>query len=249
VESELFGHERGAFTSATDRRIGRFELAHNGTLFLDEIGDLPLGVQAKLLRVLQNGEFDRVGGTKTLTSNARIIAATNRDLGKALAGGQFRSDLFYRLNVFPIEVPTLDERREDVPLLARAFVEQFARRMGKRFEAIDAGTLERLSARSWPGNVRELKHVIERAVILCDGPLLSIEDEPAIARSVDAPRSAPVAHLPTLEEVEEAHIRSALLRTGGVVEGPRGAAALLGLKGSTLRFRMKQKGIRRPGTG
>ncbi len=252
VESELFGHERGAFTSAVERRIGRFELAHNGTLFLDEIGELPLGVQSKLLRVLQNGEFERVGGTKTLTSNARIVAATNRDLSKALASGAFRSDLFYRLNVFPIEVPPLDERREDIPLLARAFVEQFERRMGKRFSAIAPDMLERLCTRSWPGNVRELKHVIERAVILCDGPLLAIEDEPVPARAAPLapqPLQRETPELRTLEEVEEAHIRSALLCTGGIVEGPRGAAALLGLKSSTLRFRMKRMGIQRPGTG
>ncbi len=249
VESELFGHERGAFTSAVDRRIGRFELGHNGTLFLDEIGELPLGVQAKLLRVLQSGEFERVGGTKTLVSNARIIAATNRDLSKALASGAFRSDLFYRLDVFPIEVPALDERREDVPLLAQSFLEQFARRMGKRFTGIAPDALERLCARNWPGNVRELKHVIERAVILSDGPLLSIADERVAAQGSDSPPRPTTPALATLEEVEEAHIRSALQRTGGVVEGPRGAAVLLGLKGSTLRFRMKRMGIQRPGAG
>ena len=247
VESELFGHERGAFTSAVDRRIGRFELAHNGTLFLDEIGELSLAVQAKCLRVLQSGEFERVGGTKTLTSNARIVAATNRDLGKALASGAFRSDLYYRLNVFPIEVPALDERREDVPQLAQAFLEQFARRMGKRLVSIAPEALERLCARSWPGNVRELKHVIERAVILCDGPLLSIDDEPSPAGAPEPAARPHASALATLEQVEEAHIRSALLCTGGVIEGPHGAAALLGLKGSTLRFRMKRMGIRRPG--
>jgi formate hydrogenlyase transcriptional activator len=247
VESELFGHERGAFTSAVDRRIGRFELGHNGTLFLDEIGELSLPVQAKLLRVLQSGEFERVGGSRTLTSNARIIASTNRDLSKAMEHGSFRSDLFYRLNVFPIEVPPLDERREDIPLLAQAFVDQFARRMGKRFTSIAPETLDRLCARCWPGNVRELKHVIERAVILCDLPELSIDEEPAPARQrSEVEKAKPSTGLATLDEVEEAAIRSALLRTGGVVEGPNGAAALLGLKGSTLRFRMKRKGIRRP---
>ena len=249
VESELFGHERGAFTSAVDRRIGRFELAHNGTLFLDEIGELSMALQAKLLRVLQSGEFERVGGSRTLTSNARIIAATNRDLSKALASGAFRSDLYYRLNVFPIDVPTLEERREDVPLLAQAFVEHFARRTGKRLEGIEPASLEGLCHRSWPGNVRELKHVIERAVILCDGPLLVVEDDAAPARAADATSRPAERELATLEEAEEALIRSALLRTGGVVEGPNGAAALLGLKGSTLRFRMKRKGIRRPEVG
>jgi len=246
VESELFGHERGAFTSAVDRRIGRFELAHNGTLFLDEIGELSPAVQAKLLRVLQSGEFERVGGSKTLASNARILAATNRDLAGALASGSFRSDLYYRLNVFPIEVPPLEERREDVPLLAEAFAEHFARRMGKRFEGLEPRSLERLRAHRWPGNVRELKHVVERAVILGDGPLLAIDPGPPIPAErapAPAPEQDPLA---TLEEVEAGHLRAALERTGWVVEGPRGAAALLGLKGSTLRFRMKRLGIRRP---
>jgi transcriptional regulator with GAF, ATPase, and Fis domain len=255
VESELFGHERGAFTSAVERRIGRFELAHESTLFLDEIGELSLSVQAKLLRVLQSGEFERVGGTRTLSSNARIIAATNRDLSGALASGAFRSDLFYRLNVFPIEVPPLEERREDIPELARAFLEQFERRMGKHFAGIEPASLERLLARRWPGNVRELKHVIERAVILCDGPLLVIPDESAAARGAGPAPPAPdrtssvLRELPTLEQMTEAHIRSALQRTGGIVEGPRGAAALLGLKSSTLRFRMKRLGIQRPRGG
>jgi transcriptional regulator with GAF, ATPase, and Fis domain len=246
VESELFGHERGAFTSAVERRVGRFELAQNGTLFLDEIGELSLGVQAKLLRVLQSGEFERVGGAKTIASNARIVAATNRDLARSLASGAFRADLFYRLNVFPIGVPTLAERREDIPLLAQAFMEQFARRMGKHLTGFAPSALEQLCRREWPGNVRELKHVIERAVILCDGPLLEIEEE-AETRSPASVLAQPAAAIATLEELQDAHIRSALERTGGIIEGPRGAAALLGLKASTLRFRMKRQGIRRPG--
>jgi formate hydrogenlyase transcriptional activator len=245
VESELFGHERGAFTSAVERRIGRFELAHNGTLFLDEIGELSLALQVKLLRVLQSGEFERVGGVKTLASNARIVAATNRDLARALASGSFRADLYYRLNVFPIEVPPLAERRDDVLLLARAFVEHFARRMGKRYEAIEAASLAELRAHDWPGNVRELNHFIERAVILCDGPVFRLDDERALAGPVAGPAAAQRA-VPTLEEVETAHIRAALERAGWVVEGPRGAAAELDLKASTLRFRMKRLGIRRP---
>ncbi len=249
VESELFGHEKGAFTSAVARRIGRFELARDGTLFLDEVGELPLGVQAKLLRVLQDGEFERVGGTKTLTSNARIIAATNRDLMKSVNDGTFRHDLFYRLNVFPIAVPALRDRPDDIPLLAEAFVAQFNRRMGKRVAAIDDAALSALQRRSWPGNVRELRHVIERAMILCDGPVLYITDEgPAATVTPPAAHSVETAEIATLREAEARHIRRALEHTGGVVEGPKGAAALLDLNPSTLRFRIKRLGIRRPGT-
>ena len=244
VESELFGHERGAFTSAVDRRIGRFELANGGTLFLDEVGELSLPVQAKLLRVLQSGEFERVGGSKTLTSNARILAATNRDLARTMANGGFRSDLYYRLNVFPIFVPSLEERREDIPLLAGAFLEQIARRMGKRIEGFAPAALEYLCTRSWPGNVRELRHVIERAAILCDGPLLTIEEESAPRRATSEP-TPPAAAGSRLVEVEAAHVRAPLEHTGWVIEGPRGAAAILGLNPSTLRFRMRRLGIHR----
>jgi len=244
VESELFGHERGAFTSAVERRIGRFELASDGTLFLDEVGELPLAVQAKLLRVLQSGEFERVGGTRTLTSNARIVAATNRDLARAVEAGAFRADLYYRLDVFPIEVPPLEARRADVPVLAQAFLEGFARRMGKRIEGLDPEALAHLCRRAWPGNVRELKHVIERAVILCDGPRLTLGGEsPSVL--VPPPPAARAPELATLEELEAHHIRATLARCAGVIEGPRGAAAALGLKASTLRFRMKRLGIRR----
>ncbi len=247
VESELFGHERGAFTSAVDRRIGRFELAHGGTLFLDEVGELSLAVQAKLLRVLQSGEFERVGGSRTLTSNARILAATNRDLARTMANGGFRSDLYYRLNVFPIFVPALEERREDIPLLAAAFLEQIARRMGKRIEGFAPAALEYLCARGWPGNVRELRHVIERAAILCDGPLLTIEEESAARRGA-SPEPLAVAGA-RLEQVEAAHIRATLEHTSWVIEGARGAAAILGLNPSTLRFRMKRLGIQRASPG
>ena len=246
VESELFGHERGAFTSAVGRRIGRFELAQDGTLFLDEVGELPLGVQAKLLRVLQDGEFERVGGSETLTSNARIIAATNRELQDGIAAGSFRSDLYYRLNVFPIRVPPLDERREDIPALVAAFLDHATRRMGKRIESIEPASLDALCGRSWPGNVRELQHVIERAVILSDGPVLRIEEP--VPLPLPARREGPplVAGLATLEAVQAEHIRRALERCDGIIEGPRGAANLLGLKGSTLRFRMKRLGVQRP---
>jgi formate hydrogenlyase transcriptional activator len=246
VESELFGHERGAFTSAVERRVGRFELARDGTLFLDEIAELSLPVQAKLLRVLQDGQFERVGGTRTLTSNARIITATNRNLLNCVESGSFRSDLYYRLNVFPIEVPPLRDRREDIPLLIEAFVKQFSRRMGKRVEAIAPHTLTCLCQRNWPGNIRELRHEIERAMILQDDPVLRVDCR--------APAQVEVAHLPTgsqqpafqtLEEAEAEHIRNALAETAGVIEGPRGAAQLLDMKPSTLRFRMKRLGIAR----
>lgn len=199
VESELFGHERGAFTSAVQRRIGRFELSHDGTLLLDEIGELSPAVQSKLLRVLQDGEFERVGGARTLHSNARIIAATNRDLERMAESGQFRRDLFYRLNVFPIFVPPLRERLEDIPLLVENFVAQLNRRMGKHVSGVAPAALRRLQQRDWPGNIRELRHAIERAMVLCDGPLLTIDERelpraPAAARAV-AEAAGPAPHV------------------------------------------------------
>ncbi len=242
VESELFGHERGAFTSAVDRRIGRFELAHDGTLFLDEVGELSPAVQAKLLRVLQDGAFERVGGTQTLSTNARIIAATNRDLAASAREGAFRTDLYYRLNVFPLHVPPLRARPEDIPALVAFFVDQFNRRMGKRVESVDPETMAELCGRHWPGNIRELRHVVERAMIMSDGALLHIE--PAVEATAAPDVRDPVK--PNLQEAQAEHIRWALRRTAGVIEGPRGAAALLGLKPSTLRFRMKRMGIERP---
>ena len=244
VESELFGHERGAFTSAVARRIGRFELAHEGTLFLDEIGELPLEIQAKLLRVLQDGAFERVGGSKTIVSNTRIIAATNRDLRQEVEQGTFRSDLFYRLNVFPIQVPSLAQRRTDIPLLVREFVARMSRQTGKRITDIDAHTLDFLCQRDWPGNIRELQHTIERAVILCESPILRMDDAtsitpPAPTRTDAAPTVAP------LQQAEADHIRIALRQTDGVIEGPSGAAELLDIKPSTLRSRMRRLGIKR----
>lgn len=246
VESELFGHERGAFTSAVERRIGRFELACDGTLFLDEIGELSLPVQAKLLRVLQDGQFERVGGTETLTSNARIIAASNRNLLECVAQKSFRSDLYYRLNVFPIEIAPLRDRRDDIPLLVETFISQFNRRMGKHVRAISPAAIESLCSRDWPGNIRELRHVIERAMILCDADTLEIEG-PANGTSEKAILNftGPQPEMSGLADVEADHIRKALEHTGGVIEGPRGAAKLLGIKPSTLRFRMKRLGIRR----
>ena len=247
VESELFGHERGAFTSAVERRIGRFELARDGTLFLDEIGDLSLAVQAKLLGVLQDGEFERVGGSKTLVTNARIITATNRDLPKAIKEGRFRADLYFRLNVFPIFVPPLRDRREDIPVLVEAFSAEFSQKMGKRFYRFNEDSLSDLCKQNWPGNIRELRHLIERSVILSKGPHLEITSAPGTAlTSSPLPETPAEKALPSLEDVQADHIRRALEACGGIIEGAKGAAAMLGLNPSTLRFRMKRLGITRP---
>ncbi len=250
IESELFGHERGAFTSAVERRIGRFELAHDGTIFLDEIGELSLPFQAKLLRILQDGEFERVGGSKTLATNARIIVATNRDLPKAIENGTFRADLFFRINVFPIVVPPLRQRRKDIPLLAQAFLTEFGQRLGKRMERIDEKSLAELCRRYWAGNIRELRHVIERAVILASGPCLEVEPATSILTPERMGQTDPVSNpLTSLDAVQAEHIRRTLTACGGIIEGDNGAAARLGLKPSTLRFRMKRLGIERSERG
>ncbi len=238
-ESELFGHEKGAFTGALARKIGRFELADGGTIFLDEVGELPLDLQAKLLRVLQEGEFERVGGP-TVKVDVRVIAATNRDLEAAMQEGRFRADLFYRLNVFPIRIPPLRERSEDVPLLVRYFVAKYARKLGRTIETIPQRTLESLAAYPWPGNARELENVIERAVIVSRGPGLEL-GEWLPARGARAPES----RVPTLEELERNHIVAVLETTGWRVSGERGAAKVLGLKPTTLEARMKKLGITR----
>jgi len=240
VESELFGHEKGAFTGATEQRKGRFELANEGTIFLDEVGELPPETQAKLLRVLQDQEFERVGGTRSIHADVRVIAATNRDLAAEVKSGAFRSDLYYRLNVFPVTVPALRERRTDIPLLVRHFLDKAARKIGKRLEGVAPEFLEEAMRYDWPGNVRELENVVERAVILSRGPLLELR-EPLGSND---PATAPAGG--TLEEVERAHITSVLERTGWVIEGPRGAAAILGLNPSTLRGRMRKLDIRKP---
>jgi formate hydrogenlyase transcriptional activator len=238
AESELFGHEKGAFTGAVQRKLGRFALAHTGTIFLDEIGDLPLEVQVKLLRVLQEREFEPVGATRPTQVNVRVIAATNRDLGEAVRRGTFRDDLFYRLHIFPIQVPPLRERQADVPALARHFVIEFGRRMGRQARQISAGAMRQLTAYPWPGNVRELANVLERAVILCDGPAILEQHLGTLTRQSPLPAS-----FLTLRDMERQHILRALEQTRGVLAGPNGAARLLGMRRSTVWSRMKKLGI------
>jgi formate hydrogenlyase transcriptional activator len=245
LESELFGHEKGAFTGAIAQRIGRFELANRGTVFLDEIGEVPLDLQTKLLRVLQDREFERLGSTRTLRTDARLIAATNRDLSAMMEEQKFRSDLFYRLNVFPIHVPALRERAEDIPMLVRHFVQHFARRMNRNIETIPSETIEALSRYSWPGNIRELQNLIERAVILSPGPVLRAPLTELDSRT--APGQVNGKHR-TLEDAERAHILATLKETRWVLSGTNGAATRLGMNRSTLQFRMKKLGIVRPGT-
>jgi PAS domain S-box-containing protein len=260
VESELFGHMKGAFTGALERRMGRFELADGGTLFLDEVSELPLDTQVKLLRVLQEHEFEPLGSSRTLRVNVRIIAASNRDLEKAVQEGRFRADLYYRLNVLPVSVPPLRQRRSDIPLLTSFFVERFARQLGKQGVAIAQETIDALTQYDWPGNIRELQNVIERAVVLSQGPILRLgrdllpfsNDDPEPANEVgdgtssDKPKSEGElnAHL-SLQQVEKRHILEVLAKTEWVIEGPRGAAKLLGLHPNTLRSRMKRLGIGR----
>jgi formate hydrogenlyase transcriptional activator len=256
VESELFGHVKGAFTGAIDRRVGRFELAHHGTIFLDEIGDLPLETQVKLLRVLQEREFEPLGSSRTQPVDVRVIAATNRDLLEAVRGEHFRSDLFYRLNVFPLRVPALRERREDIRLLAMFFLTQFAHKLSKPVATVTEETLELLTDYAWPGNIRELQNVIERAVILTRGQTLELDRDllprtaeagGADSRATSVPKreNSPAPALPSLEEVERGHILMVLERTNWVIEGPKGAAAVLKVHPNTLRSRLEKLGIKR----
>jgi PAS domain S-box-containing protein len=246
IESELFGHEKGAFTGAVALRKGRFELAHGGTLFLDEVGELPMELQAKLLRVIQDGEFERVGGTATLKADVRLIAATNRHLDEDVKAGRFRADLWYRLDVFPITVPPLRQRREDIPPLVQFFVEKHCRKMGKPPLDVSLGVVKDLQAQDWPGNVRELESVVERAVITSIGPSLRIRDEPAPGSPAEAPAASDGAR--TLTQLERDHIVSTLEQTYWRLEGEGGAAERLGINPSTLRSRMRKLGIRRPGS-
>jgi transcriptional regulator with GAF, ATPase, and Fis domain len=241
LESELFGHEKGAFTGAIAQRIGRFELADKGTLLLDEVGDIPLALQPKLLRVLQEQEFERLGGTQTYKADVRLVAATNRDLAEMVKKGEFRSDLYYRLNVFPISLPPLRARRDDIPALVTHFVEMFGRRMGKQIEHIPPETMFALNSYAWPGNIRELQNLIERAVILSNSGVLP---NPLPTATPEDPIIFPGAT--TLRDSERALILNTLEAVGWVIGGPKGAAARLGLKRTTLICRMQKLGIFRP---
>jgi len=252
LESELFGHERGAFTGAITRKIGRFEMAHQGTLFLDEVGDIPPALQPKLLRVLQEQEFERLGSGRTHHVDVRVVAATNRDLAVMVARGEFRSDLYYRLNVFPILLPPLRSRREDIPALVEQFVNVFSRRMRKQITYISPETMAAFISYPWPGNVRELENMIERAVILANDGVLTnpLPGSGLGTMTWDVPAAPPnpIAHVPkTLRESERALILATLGATGWVIGGSKGAATQLGLKRTTLIDRMKRLGMRRPG--
>ena len=242
LESELFGHERGSFTGAIAKKIGRLELAHQGSLFLDEIGDIPLELQPKLLRAVQEREFERLGSTRTQRVDVRIVAATHRDLEGMILEKLFRSDLYYRLNVFPIYIPPLRERPEDIPLLVQHFVQQAARQMCKKIDTIPAETMEALARYRWPGNIRELENVIERAVILSPGPVLRLSPRDLNSR---VPPDQSADRYQTLEEVERNHILRTLKETRWILSGPSGAASRLGLNRSTLYFRMKKLGVAR----
>jgi formate hydrogenlyase transcriptional activator len=253
LESELVGHEKGAFTGAIAQRVGRFELAHRGTVFLDEIGEVPLELQPKLLRVLQEREFERLGSTRTLRTDARLIAATNRDLEAMVGDQKFRSDLYYRLNVFPVRVPALRERPEDIPLLVRHFVQQFGRRMNKSIDTIPSETMTTLVRYHWPGNIRELQNVIERAVILSSGPVLKVATDELHLRADAAPVNHVSGHVnghvdgnlrATLDDAARQEIVAALEKANWKVAGPDGAATLLGMRRSTLQSRMQKLGIR-----
>jgi transcriptional regulator with GAF, ATPase, and Fis domain len=239
IASELFGHEKGAFTGATQQRLGRFELADGGTIFLDEVGEIPAETQIALLRVLQENEFERVGGGRSIRTDVRVVAATNRDLQAAIEAGTFRSDLFYRLNVFPIEIPSLRERREDIPLLVEYFIDRYARKAGKSFQAINKKTLDLLQAYPWAGNIRELQNVIERSVIVCDAENFSV-DESWLSRQ---PRGSETkSHLGLSRQLatqEKEMIEAALRESGGRVSGRSGAAAKLGIPGPTLESKIR----------
>jgi formate hydrogenlyase transcriptional activator len=243
VESELFGHERGAFTGALQRRIGRFEMANKGTLFMDEVGELPTDIQVKLLRVLQEQEFERVGSGHSQQVDVRLVAATNRDLESEVSGGRFRRDLFYRLNVFPVRIPPLRERVSDIPLLVKHFLAQLQRKLAKPLQGITEDSMRRLQTYQWPGNIRELQNVLERACVMATSPIVDIDDALPVAIIADRTPSHSHSHVVTLDENERAHIRRALAATNGRIHGPRGAANILDINPSTLRSRMEKLGI------
>lgn len=243
IESELFGHEKGAFTGAIAKRVGRFELAHGGTIFLDEIGEIPLDIQVKLLRVLQEQEFERVGGHSPIKVDVRIIAATNRNLLQEIEKKSFREDLYYRLNVFPLTTPPLRERIEDLPLLVYFLIEKFAKRLGKKIEGISTKSLQRLRSYQWPGNIRELENVIERAIILADGPMIEVDADMLSGSSELELDASQAGNSNSLEAVERQHILAMLQQTNWVIEGPNGAAKLLDMHPSTLRYRMNKLSI------
>jgi len=242
IAAELFGHEKGAFTGAVQRRLGRFELADGGTIFLDEVGELPAETQVALLHVLQEREFERIGGNRTIRADVRVIAATNRDLEKAIADGAFRSDLFYRLNVIPIEIPALRERKEDIPELVKYFIQLYSRKAGKKIGTIEKKTLDLLQSYAWPGNIRELQNVIERSVIVCDTGLFSV-DPSWLSIEAPTPRQSviSIARKPAAQEREA--IEKALAATRGRISGPTGAAALLGVPRQTLESKIASLGI------
>jgi len=246
AESELFGHEKGAFTGAHQRKLGRFQLADGGTIFLDEVGELPLETQAKFLRVLQQGEFERVGGSQTIKVDARVLAATNQPLDQLVSEGKFRADLFYRLNVFPISLPPLRERREDIVLLTNYFAQKFRVRLKKNISSIDSASLERLQDYAWPGNVRELEHLVERSVLLAEGGILFIDLHPGLKKRAPMNGAAAPAttKLRTLEEMERDYIAEVLRHTRGAIAGKGGAAEILNLPPSTLRDRIKKLGLK-----
>ena len=243
IASELFGHEKGAFTGAMQRRQGRFELAHGGTIFLDEIGELPAETQLALLRVIQERQFERVGGSRAIPVDVRIIAATNRDLAAAIASGTFRADLFYRLNVFPIEMPPLRQRKEDIPMLVEYFVKRYAVKARKQIRKIDRNTLDLCVSYRWPGNIRELQNIVERSVILCTGDTFAVEPAWLSSQAASGPQSDGLTN--ALESYEREIIERALADSNGRVAGPNGAAAKLGMPRTTLDARIKQLNIKR----